>query len=302
MGERGVGRKALGLAIRKTRVGQGISLRTMATELGVSPATLSAIETGRTGVDAVRLARIARALDIGVQDLIAGLDESSAPPIALPVEDTEDRPTPNPGVASWRDFPPLDLPAPLVGALAAFVELGYHAATIRDIARRARLSVPGLYHHYPGKHDLLAALLDLSMADLAERIAAARAEGYDPVQRFSFVVECLALFHTHRYELGVIAAREMRNLEPAPRERMSGLRRAQQQVVEVEVEAAVGAGRFSTPFPREASRAVVTMCTALAQWYRPCGPTSAEQIAQVHVRLALDLMGCREPVASPATP
>ena len=56
MGERGVGRKALGLAIRKTRVGQGISLRTMATELGVSPATLSAIETGRTGVDAVALA------------------------------------------------------------------------------------------------------------------------------------------------------------------------------------------------------------------------------------------------------
>ena len=51
----------------------------------------------------------------------------------------------------WRTFPPL-LVAPVLGAaLDVFVEMGYHGASVRDIARRAGLSVPGMYHHYATK-------------------------------------------------------------------------------------------------------------------------------------------------------
>src|SRR5215213_4061226 len=76
---------------------------------------------------------------------------------------------------TWRDFPRLELAPPLAGALEAFVELGYHGASVRDIAQRAGLSVPGVYHHWPTKQHLLVALLELTMDDLLDRARAARA-------------------------------------------------------------------------------------------------------------------------------
>ncbi len=39
----------------------------------------------------------------------------------------------------------------LLAALECFVERGYHGTTIRQIANRAGVSVPGLYHHYASK-------------------------------------------------------------------------------------------------------------------------------------------------------
>ena len=53
------------------------------------------------------------------------------------------------------------------------------------------------------------------------------------------------------------------------------------------------AGRFHTDHPHEASRAVVTMCTALPTWWRPDGPQSPEQVAKQYVGFALDLMRYR---------
>ena len=192
--------------------------------------------------------------------------------------------------ADWRSFPPLNLDAPLTAALAAFLELGYHGSTMRDIAGRAGLSVPGVYHYYPSKHDMLVAILDLTMGELLERSTAARAEGRTPVERFTLLVECLALFHTHRKELGFVGASEMRSLAREPRERVAAIRRRQQQMVDEEVQQAVLDGDFTTDRPHEASRAVVSLCTGLSQWYSPSGPTSAADVAQQYVQFALDLV------------
>src|SRR5690242_15550612 len=48
----------------------------------------------------------------------------------------------------------------LEAAQAAFVESGYHAAAMDDIADRAGVSKPVLYQHFPGKLELYLALLD----------------------------------------------------------------------------------------------------------------------------------------------
>ncbi|MCW2613010.1 MAG: transcriptional regulator [Frankiales bacterium] len=199
------------------------------------------------------------------------------------------RPAPAPA-AAWRDFPPLALAPPLAGALQAFVELGYHGATIRDIARRAGLSVPGVYHHFPSKQHLLVALLDLTMDDLLTRSRQARAQGDGPVERFSRVVECLALFHMHRRDLGFIGASEMRSVAEPARSRIAATRTEQQRMVDDEVEEGCRRGLFRAPHPHEAARAVVTLCTALPQWWSPSGPQSAELVAREYVDFSLDLV------------
>jgi AcrR family transcriptional regulator len=180
----------------------------------------------------------------------------------------------------------------LAAALEAFVELGYHGAAIRDIARRSGLSVPGLYHHYESKQAVLTEILDLTMDDLLWRSRAARREGgTDCVIRFALLIECLTLYHTYRRDLAFIGASEMRSLTAGNRERIAGLRHEQQRMVDAEVDQAIAERRFATPHPHEASRAVVTMCTAIPQWYRPKGPLTPEQIADRYVEFALRLMG-----------
>ncbi|KRE61206.1 TetR/AcrR family transcriptional regulator [Nostocoides sp. Soil756] len=48
----------------------------------------------------------------------------------------------------------------LKAAQAVFVQSGYHAAAMDEIAERAGVSKPVLYQHFPGKLDLYLALLD----------------------------------------------------------------------------------------------------------------------------------------------
>lgn len=48
----------------------------------------------------------------------------------------------------------------LQAAMEAFVEAGYHATAMDDIAERAGVSKPVLYQHFESKHDLYLGLVD----------------------------------------------------------------------------------------------------------------------------------------------
>ncbi|HRW18851.1 MAG TPA: TetR/AcrR family transcriptional regulator [Dermatophilaceae bacterium] len=61
----------------------------------------------------------------------------------------------------------------LQAAQAAFVEHGYHAAAMDDIADRAGVSKPVLYQHFPGKLELYMALLEQRATDLEREVRAA---------------------------------------------------------------------------------------------------------------------------------
>ena len=279
-----------GRRVRELRSARALTLRALAARLEVSPATMSAIENGKTGVSAQRVARLAEELGVPVQRMFgqAGMEMPST---------RDARSSPGPAGAGtrrsptdWRSFRPLEMDQALRGALSAFLEYGYHGAPMRTIAERAGISVAGLYHYYPSKHDMLVALLDLTMTDLLERSTAAQNEGRNPVERFCLLVECLALYHTHRRELGFVGASEMRSLSADARQSVAAARRKVQRMVDGEVEHAVRRGDFRTPRPKEAARAVVTLCTALPQWFRTPGPSTAEQVAAQYVEFALDLV------------
>src|SRR5690349_17441747 len=117
---------ALGARIRQTRGVRGITLRELAVQLGVSPATMSAVENGRTGISALRLTEVARLLGVSTDDLLA----------PVPTDDVAGAAAPDTASSDWRHYDPLNFDAPLMAALEAFLEVGYHGSTMRDIARR----------------------------------------------------------------------------------------------------------------------------------------------------------------------
>ncbi|WP_392542862.1 TetR/AcrR family transcriptional regulator [Oryzobacter telluris] len=67
----------------------------------------------------------------------------------------------------------------LEAAQAVFVQSGYHAAAMDDIADRAGVSKPVLYQHFPGKLDLYLALLDKHCETLEGLVREALAVGGD---------------------------------------------------------------------------------------------------------------------------
>ncbi|WP_106848612.1 TetR/AcrR family transcriptional regulator [Blastococcus sp. Marseille-P5729] len=194
-------------------------------------------------------------------------------------------------VRSWQEYEHPDLDPVLTAAVDAFNEVGYHGATVRDIARRCGLSVAGIYHHHAGKQEMLVAILAATMNELLWRNQAARAAGGDdPVARFRNQIRTLTLSHIYWLKPAAIGSSEMRSLAPDNRRAIVAMRSGLQQHIQKDVDEAVARGLFRTPYPKEAVRSVVGMCIQTGQWYDEAGELRPEQIADRIVQIALDTM------------
>src|SRR5436305_7241075 len=67
-----------GEAIRAARVAAGLSLRALAQSINVSPATVSAIENGKTGLSVARLQDVAAVLGVRPTRLLSSDDSAPA--------------------------------------------------------------------------------------------------------------------------------------------------------------------------------------------------------------------------------
>jgi AcrR family transcriptional regulator len=91
----------------------------------------------------------------------------------------------------------------LDAACEVFARRGYHAASIREIARTARLSLAGLYHYVGGKDEMLFLVLDRALDALLAMLDDALAVARTPETRL------LALIRTH-LEFGFDSAAALR--------------------------------------------------------------------------------------------
>ena len=191
----------------------------------------------------------------------------------------------------WRhyDVDP-ELPDVLKAALNLFVTLGYHGTSVRAIAMEAGMTVPGLYYHFETKQAMLVALLRRSNSELRLRGEVALSEaGDNPRDRFIALIENLVLYMTNRHQLAHLA-REIRGLTEPFKSRHIEMRDELKATVLTEVIAGRALGYFSVDDPHEATRAVLVLCEGVAEWYRPGGLKSPDEIASRYVRFALSLV------------
>jgi phenylacetate-CoA ligase len=180
----------------------------------------------------------------------------------------------------------------LVAALDEFYDVGYHGATVRSIAERAGVSLPTLYNHYPSKQSLLVRLCHSTMDDLYEASTKAlRAAEGGPEAHFRALTTVHVDHHVHRQKDSFVATTELRSLSTAVRREIIFKRDRQQRLFDNVVLSGIGSGVFHVIEPLAASRAIVTMCTSVAQWYRPYGPLTPDQIAQLYVNYGLQMLG-----------
>jgi AcrR family transcriptional regulator len=85
--------------------------------------------------------------------------------------------------------------AQLLGAAQeVFVDRGYHAAAMDEIAERAGVSKPVLYQHFPGKLDLYLAILDLHTGELLTAVRQALASTPENKQRVAATIDAYFAF------------------------------------------------------------------------------------------------------------
>jgi AcrR family transcriptional regulator len=193
----------------------------------------------------------------------------------------------------WRVCAPPELSPILKHALAAFEEHGYHGTSVRDIARRVGVTVPALYYHYENKQAMLFALLTMSMKSLLEKCRAAVAEtAPDPLAELGALVECMVRFMAYRGSKGLLDS-EIRSLEPANRKAYIALRDQLDTEMHAVVIDGVCKGLFHTDHPIEAGRALLTMCHAVAKWFRMDGELTPEELAERYVVFGLGMLEYR---------
>ncbi len=228
-------------------------------------------------------------LDVAAADLLASTDPSA--PLA-PTHEFGSR-TSTDDQHDWREFDGIVMDPVLQAATRLFVAQGFHATTVRQVAAEAGMSVAGVYHHYPSKEQILVAILDLTMSEIAWRLAAAREQGRDPVESLALMVESLALFHAVRGDLAFLGASEMRGLG-SERARITAMRDEVQHAMDRQAQRAVDEGSLATLSEddvRVVTRAVATMCTSLPSWFRLDGPMSPRDVASRYAAYALALLG-----------
>ncbi|WP_435130574.1 TetR/AcrR family transcriptional regulator [Actinacidiphila sp. bgisy144] len=209
--------------------------------------------------------------------------------------DTASAPAADPAgpVGDWREFAPLDLHPVLAAALAEFREHGYHGTSVRDVARRAGITVPTIYYHFANKQGLLVALLEGAVGEVLQRARLADAEaGGRVLERFSNVVECVVLHMTHRVATAGLDC-ELRYLEPANRRKYAALRKELEDLLREIVEEGVAQGLFEVDRAPDTTRALLGMCQAVTGWYHEGGPLPPAEIADRYAAIALRTVGAR---------
>jgi AcrR family transcriptional regulator len=182
------------------------------------------------------------------------------------------------GLATLRDV-----------ARREFVERGFHAVSIRDLAKEAGLSLSVLYHYYASKQELLYSILDEAIDSFHEILArhTPDAESADPVERFLILIESMVDYRATLQIDSLLFIREIRNLEPEYLDQLSSRQADALALFETVIQDGVRDGVFATPYPDDARRTIVAMLNAIPEWYHTPGQITVQTLVSRYTRLAL---------------
>jgi AcrR family transcriptional regulator len=122
----------------------------------------------------------------------------------------------------------------LSAAQEVFVENGYHAAAMDEIADRAGVSKPVLYQHFPGKLELYLALLDLHVDDMVNRCRQALASTQENKLRVQATFSAFFDFVSTQGEaFRLVFESDLRNVAPVRQRVERSLRECAEMVSEL---------------------------------------------------------------------
>jgi AcrR family transcriptional regulator len=189
--------------------------------------------------------------------------------------------------AARRGRPGHSLESLLAVAVAVFIERGYEATSMDEIAQRAGVTKSAIYHHVPGKEELLRLAVDRALDGLFAVTREPGATTGPAIARLEHVVRGSVRVLTDELPFVTLLLRVRGNteVERAALER----RREFDRVVSDLVRAAEEEGSVRPDVdPSLIGRLLFGTVNSLAEWYRPGGALSADDLAAALVATTFD--------------
>ena len=180
----------------------------------------------------------------------------------------------------------------LEGALLLFAREGFHASSMRELARVVELQPSAVYVHFSSKEHLLAELVRAGHEVHHQGLRAALMEaGGEPVAQLRAVVAAHVRLHASHPHLAIVVNTEMASL--APELAAPGLALRQQSVAlltEV-LERGAAMGRFALLDTTVTVAALSAMGQRVPYWYSPASGLDVDALVAAHVELAVRMVG-----------
>lgn len=168
-----------------------------------------------------------------------------------------------------------------------FREKGFDGTTIRDISGAAGMHSGSPFYHFPDKQAMLLAVMEEGLAEGLRRSEAVLAERLPPAEKFRRLVRShLGTILEDGNDFIPVLLYDWRSLTPRNRRRVIALKDRYDALWQAMLDELARAGLIAGD-PQVARLFVLGAVNWSAQWYRPGGRLSLDEIAAQAARLLL---------------
>ena len=168
----------------------------------------------------------------------------------------------------------------LKSAAKAFRRLGYHGATVEQIAAALQMKKGNLYYYFKNKEEILFACHQYSLDRLTQLLEEIDASGASADVRLRRLID--AFVHTILDELhGTALFLDLEALSPAHLKAVIARRDAFDKGVRRVIEDGMAAGVFAPGDPKLLAFALFGAVNWIPRWYNPEGPATSQAIADL---------------------
>jgi AcrR family transcriptional regulator len=167
----------------------------------------------------------------------------------------------------------------LKSAAAAFRRLGFHGASVEQIAAALRMKKGNLYYYFRSKEAILFACHEYSLDRLLEILGAVERSGLSPAEKLrELIVACVHLILDELH--GTALFLDLEALTPAHLKAIVARRDQFDRGVRHLLREGIDHGAFACSDAKLLSFAMLGAVNWIPRWYSPKGPASSDEIAQ----------------------
>lgn len=172
-------------------------------------------------------------------------------------------------------------------AINLFYKKSYFATAMSNIALDCDIRKASIYYHYASKEDILFDILMTTMTELTAYIETC-IKGVENIEnRIRCAVRGHVKFHCDRQKEVLISDSELRGLTAKNYKSFVALRDAYEKKFQDMIIQGMDQGYFAAGDAKVISYAILTMCTAVANWFKPEGRLSGDQISSIYEELVV---------------
>lgn len=180
----------------------------------------------------------------------------------------------------------------LEAGLQLFARLGFHAASVRELARQSKLQPGALYVHFPSKEHILAELARLGHEVHHQALRTALLDaGSAPEAQIRALVRAHVAIHAVHPQLAVLINEELFTLPTELAAPALALRNQSAALLLEVIARGVSRKRFSCRDARITAAAISAMGLRIPYWYRSEDGPELDTLAELHAELALRMLG-----------